>query len=71
MLFRSTPELVAFARALEESVIETIESGSPQTNFMQLGDTIRIEVKDAQGQSVFGAIDQRVVAAPGLKDNRT
>ena len=55
----------------EKRAIETIESGSPQTNFMQLGDTIRIEVKDAQGQSVFGAIDQRVVAAPGLKDNRT
>ena len=53
----------------EKRAIETIESGSPQTDFMQLGDTIRIEVKDAQGQSVFGAIDQRVVAAPGLQDN--
>lgn len=53
----------------ERRAIETIESGSPQTDFMQLGDTIRIEVKDAQGQSVFGAIDQRVVAALGLQDN--
>ena len=50
---------------------ETIESGSPQTDFMQFGDTIRIEVKDAQGQSVFGAIEQRVVATTGLQDNRT
>jgi fumarylacetoacetate (FAA) hydrolase len=28
---------------------------------MQFGDRVRIEVLDAQGQSVFGAIDQRVV----------
>ena len=54
----------------EKRAIETIESGSPQTDFMQFGDTIRIEVKDAQGQSVFGAIEQRVVAATGLQDNR-
>ena len=55
----------------ERRAIETIESGSPQTDFMQFGDTIRIEVKDAQGQSVFGAIEQRVVATTGLQDNRT
>ena len=55
----------------EKRAIETIESGSPQTDFMQFGDTIRIEVKDAQGQSVFGAIEQRVVATTGLQDNRT
>lgn len=54
----------------EKRAIETIESGSPQTDFMQFGDTIRIEVKDAQGQSVFGAIEQRVVASAGLQDNR-
>ena len=55
----------------EKRAIETIESGSPQTDFMQFGDTIRIEVNDAQGQSVFGAIEQRVVATTGLQDNRT
>ena len=30
---------------------------------MQFGDTIRIEMKDGQGQSIFGAIEQKVVAA--------
>ena len=47
----------------EKRAIETIESGAPKTPFMQLGDTVRIEMKGADGMSVFGAIEQRVVAA--------
>jgi fumarylacetoacetate (FAA) hydrolase len=45
----------------EKRAIETIESGAPKTEFMQPGDTIRIEMKDGNGQSVFGAIEQKVV----------
>jgi fumarylacetoacetate (FAA) hydrolase len=30
---------------------------------MRFGDRIRIEMLDAEGRSVFGAIDQRVVPA--------
>ena len=48
----------------EKRAIETIEGGSPKTEFMKFGDTIRIEIKGADGMSVFGAIEQRV-AAPG------
>ncbi|HEY6133485.1 MAG TPA: fumarylacetoacetate hydrolase family protein [Rubrivivax sp.] len=48
----------------EKRAIETIEGGAPQTAFMQFGDTIRIEMNGQDGQSVFGAIDQRVIAAP-------
>jgi fumarylacetoacetate (FAA) hydrolase len=44
----------------EKRAIETIESGVPKTAFMQFGDTIRIEMKGADGSSVFGAIEQRV-----------
>jgi len=44
----------------EKRAIETIESGAPQTAFMQFGDTIRIEMTDPAGLSLFGAIDQRV-----------
>jgi fumarylacetoacetate (FAA) hydrolase len=44
----------------EKRAIETIESGAPQTAFMQFGDTIRIEMTDHAGLSLFGAIDQRV-----------
>ena len=47
----------------EKRAIETIESGAPTTGFMQFGDTVRIEMKGADGMSVFGAIAQRVVAA--------
>ena len=44
----------------EKRAIETIEGGKPVTEFMKFGDTIRIEVKAKDGQSVFGAIEQRI-----------
>ena len=44
----------------EKRAIETIESGAPKTEFMRYGDTIRIEMKGADGQSLFGAIEQKV-----------
>ena len=47
----------------EKRAIETIEGGAPKTEFMRAGDTIRIEMKDADGASVFGAIEQTVVVA--------
>ena len=46
----------------EKRAIETIESGAPVTEFMKFGDTIRIEAKSKNGQSVFGAIEQKVAA---------
>jgi fumarylacetoacetate (FAA) hydrolase len=48
----------------EKRAIETIEGGAPKTAFMKYGDTVRIEMKGADGTSVFGAIEQRV-APPG------
>ena len=45
----------------EKRCIETIESGAPKTEFMQFGDTIRIDMKGLDGASVFGAIEQTVV----------
>jgi fumarylacetoacetate (FAA) hydrolase len=47
----------------ERRMIEIIENGSPTTPFMAVGDRIHIETIDAGGASVFGAIDQLVVAA--------
>ena len=44
----------------EKRAIETIESGAASTPFMSYGDTIRIEMKGRDGQSVFGAIEQQV-----------
>ncbi|MEJ5989545.1 fumarylacetoacetate hydrolase family protein [Ramlibacter sp. PS3R-8] len=48
----------------EKRAIETIQDGKPATEFMRFGDTIRIEMKGKDGQSIFGAIEQRVVG-PG------
>jgi fumarylacetoacetate (FAA) hydrolase len=47
----------------ERRMIETVEGGKPTTPFMAVGDRIRIEVLDAEGASVFGAIEQLVVGA--------
>ena len=44
----------------EKRAIETIENGAPVTEFMKFGDTIRIEAKGRDGQSVFGTIEQRI-----------
>ena len=52
----------------EKRAIETIESGEPKTEFMKFGDTIRIETKGKDGQSVFGAIDQKIVSATGATE---
>jgi fumarylacetoacetate (FAA) hydrolase len=45
----------------EKRVRETLDSGKPVTPFMRFGDRIRIEMNDATGRSIFGAIDQKVV----------
>ena len=46
----------------EIRMIEAIENGSSTTPFMSAGDTVRIEMFDASGQSIFGAIEQEVQA---------
>jgi len=46
----------------ERRAIELIEQGAPQTEFMRFGDRVRVEMLDANGASVFGAIDQRIVS---------
>jgi fumarylacetoacetate (FAA) hydrolase len=45
----------------EKRAIETILDGQPSTEFMKFGDTIRIEMKGLNGESLFGAIAQEVV----------
>ena len=45
----------------EQRTVETILGGEPRTPFMRFGDRIRIEMRDAKGVSIFGAIEQEVV----------
>ena len=49
----------------EKRAIETILDGQPSTEFMKFGDTIRIEMKGQNGESLFGAIEQEIVPLEG------
>jgi fumarylacetoacetate (FAA) hydrolase len=44
----------------EIRMIEKIEQGDFKTPFLKYGDTVRIEMFDKEGASVFGAIEQKV-----------
>jgi fumarylacetoacetate (FAA) hydrolase len=46
----------------EKRAIETIQDGQPSTEYMKFGDTIRIEMKGKDGQSLCGAIDQKIAS---------
>jgi fumarylacetoacetate (FAA) hydrolase len=48
----------------ERRMLEQIEHGRATTPFLRFGDRVRIEMFDRDGQSIFGAIDQKVVPAP-------
>lgn len=52
---------VGYSCIAEVRMIETIRDGKPKTGFMQFGDTIKIEMVDETGASIFGSIDQKVV----------
>ena len=56
---------VGYSCIAEIRMIETIRDGKPATAFMRFGDTIRMEMLDEQGNSIFGAIDQQVVQYKG------
>jgi fumarylacetoacetate (FAA) hydrolase len=45
----------------EKRMLEVLESGEAKTPFLRFGDRVRIEMLDAAGKSIFGAIDQQVV----------
>jgi fumarylacetoacetate (FAA) hydrolase len=47
----------------EKRTLEIIARGEATTPFMGFGDRVRIEMLDGEGQSIFGAIDQKVVKA--------
>lgn len=45
----------------EKRMLEIIADGEAKTPFMQFGDVVRIEMKNSEGESIFGAIEQKVV----------
>ena len=44
----------------ELRTVETLRDGKPSTPFMRFGDVVKIEMLDADGRSIFGAIEQRI-----------
>ena len=48
----------------EQRTVETLRDGKPSTPFLRFGDTVRIEMTDADGASVFGAIEQVITKQP-------
>jgi len=51
---------VGSACIAERRAIELIEDGEPKTAYMRFGDRVQIDMTDASGQSIFGAIDQTI-----------
>jgi fumarylacetoacetate (FAA) hydrolase len=51
---------VGYSCIAEIRMIETIRDGKPATSFMKFGDSIRLEMLDDEGHSIFGAIEQQV-----------
>jgi fumarylacetoacetate (FAA) hydrolase len=53
-----------FSAIADKRALETLADGEARSAFMARGDTLRIEMKGADGLSLFGAIDLRLAAAP-------
>lgn len=52
---------VGYSCIAEARMIEMIRYGRPSTPYMRIGDRVTIDMKDNNGLSIFGAIDQQVV----------
>lgn len=55
---------VGYCCLAEVRMYETIEGGAARTSFLKFGDSVRIEMFDPQGKSIFGAIEQTVARYP-------
>ena len=53
-----------FGCLAEQRTVETLRAGAPVTPFLRVGDTVRIEMRDARRRSIFGAIEQSVCRYP-------
>lgn len=54
---------VGYSCIAEIRAVETIRNGKPSTSFLSFGDSVKIEMLDATGKSIFGAIDHKVEKA--------
>jgi fumarylacetoacetate (FAA) hydrolase len=49
------------ATIIERRALETADTGAARTRYLQFGETVRIEMLDVAGHSIFGAIEQEIV----------
>jgi fumarylacetoacetate (FAA) hydrolase len=47
----------------EKRMLEQLESGKPSTSFLKFGDRVAIDMRDAQGNNLFGTLDNKVIRA--------
>jgi fumarylacetoacetate (FAA) hydrolase len=52
---------LGYACIAEQRMVETIREGAARTPFLRFGDSVRIEMKNASGHSIFGAIEQEIM----------
>ena len=45
----------------EQRTVEKLRDGQPSTPFLKFGDSLRIDITDAAGASIFGSIEQQIV----------
>ncbi len=55
---------VGYSCLVEQRMVETLLTGTMTTSYLKAGDEIRIEMLDADGVSIFGAIEQVVRSYP-------
>jgi fumarylacetoacetate (FAA) hydrolase len=48
---------------MEKRLVEQAEHGAAREDFLRFGDTVEIDMFDHQGETIFGAIKNRVVRA--------
>ena len=56
---------VGYSCLAEVRTVETLKLGKPRTPFLKDGDKVRIEMKDVEGRSIFGAIEQAAAHCAG------
>jgi fumarylacetoacetate (FAA) hydrolase len=49
-----------YSSIAEKRAMETIQDGQAATEYLRFGDTVRIDMKNAAGHSLFGAIEQEM-----------
>jgi fumarylacetoacetate (FAA) hydrolase len=47
----------------EQRTVEVLHDGKAKTPFLKYGDTVKIDMRDIDGNSIFGAIEQRIEPA--------